>query len=66
MTQMPAPTISGHLPVNGLEMYYEIHGPGQPLVLLHGAMSATETSFGALSPGNRAVDADVPGGGNRE
>jgi pimeloyl-ACP methyl ester carboxylesterase len=23
--------------VNGLEMYYEIHGTGQPLVLLHGA-----------------------------
>ena len=23
--------------VNGLKMYYEIHGTGQPLVLLHGA-----------------------------
>jgi pimeloyl-ACP methyl ester carboxylesterase len=23
--------------VNGLNMYYEIHGTGQPLVLLHGA-----------------------------
>jgi hypothetical protein len=23
--------------VNGLSMYYEIHGTGQPLVILHGA-----------------------------
>jgi pimeloyl-ACP methyl ester carboxylesterase len=22
--------------VNGLEMYYELHGVGEPLVLLHG------------------------------
>jgi pimeloyl-ACP methyl ester carboxylesterase len=36
--------------VNGLEMYYEIHGTGQPLVLLHGAFSAIGTSFGALLP----------------
>jgi pimeloyl-ACP methyl ester carboxylesterase len=31
-------------------MYYEIHGEGQPLVLLHGAFSAIGTSFGALLP----------------
>ena len=42
---------SGYVPVNGLEMYYEIHGTGQPLVLLHGAFSAIGTSFGALLPG---------------
>src|SRR3712207_8350391 len=36
--------------VNGLHMYYEIHGTGQPLVLLHGAFSAIGTSFGALLP----------------
>jgi pimeloyl-ACP methyl ester carboxylesterase len=32
-------------------MYYEVHGEGQPLVLLHGAFSAIGTSFGALLPG---------------
>jgi pimeloyl-ACP methyl ester carboxylesterase len=42
---------SGYAAVNGLEMYYEIHGTGQPLVLLHGAFSAIGTSFGALLPG---------------
>lgn len=40
----------GYVPVNGLEMYYEIHGEGQPLVLLHGAFSAVGTSFGKILP----------------
>jgi pimeloyl-ACP methyl ester carboxylesterase len=31
-------------------MYYEIHGTGQPLVLLHGAISAIGSSFGKLLP----------------
>src|SRR4051794_32911142 len=43
--------VSGYAPVNGLELYYEIHGSGQPLVLLHGAFSAIGTSFGTLLPG---------------
>jgi len=44
------PTSTGYAPVNGLNMYYEIHGAetGVPLVLLHGALSATGTSFGGL------------------
>src|SRR4051812_45600208 len=28
---------TGYAPVNGLQMYYEIHGSGEPLVLLHGS-----------------------------
>jgi pimeloyl-ACP methyl ester carboxylesterase len=46
-----APVQTGYAPVNGLQMYYEIYGSGQPLVLLHGAFSANGTSFGALVPG---------------
>ena len=42
--------VSGYAPVNGLEMYYEIHGTGKPLVLLHGAFSAIGTSFGKVLP----------------
>ncbi|MEO7909785.1 MAG: alpha/beta hydrolase, partial [Roseiflexaceae bacterium] len=34
MTTTTAKT--GYAPVNGLNMYYELHGEGQPLVLLHG------------------------------
>ena len=41
---------TGYLPVNCLNMYYEIHGTGQPLVLIHGAFSAIGTSFGKLLP----------------
>jgi len=48
MTTIPAQ--SGYVAVNGLQMYYEVHGTGQPLVLLHGAFSAIGTSFGALLP----------------
>jgi pimeloyl-ACP methyl ester carboxylesterase len=28
---------TGHAPVNGLKMYYEVHGSGDPVVLLHGS-----------------------------
>lgn len=45
------PIQTGYAPVNGLQMYYEIHGTGQPLVLLHGAYSAIGTSFGEILPG---------------
>jgi pimeloyl-ACP methyl ester carboxylesterase len=33
---------TGYAPVNGLELYYEIHGSGEPLVLLHGAFGAID------------------------
>ena len=34
--------VTGYAPVNGLKMYYEIHGQGDPLVLLHGAFSTID------------------------
>lgn len=39
---------SGYASVNGLKMYYEIHGSGAPLVLIHGAGSTIQTSFGRV------------------
>jgi pimeloyl-ACP methyl ester carboxylesterase len=51
MTTSEIPVQTGYLPVNGLQMYYEIYGTGQPLVLLHGAFSAIGTSFGQVLPG---------------
>lgn len=33
---MAAPHAGKYAPVNGLNMYYEVHGAGKPLVLLHG------------------------------
>jgi pimeloyl-ACP methyl ester carboxylesterase len=43
---------TGYAPVNGLRMYYEIHGlpSAVPLVLLHGGGDTIETSFGQLLP----------------
>lgn len=40
---------TGYAPVNGLEMYYEIHGTGEPLVLLHGAFFNIELWGSILS-----------------
>jgi len=48
------PMQTGYAPVNGLRLYYEIHGPANPahppLVLLHGGGDTIKTSFGRLLP----------------
>src|ERR1041384_7804081 len=51
-TLSPSPVTRGHLPVNGLQMYYEVHGAGggAPLVLLHGGGSTIETTHGRILP----------------
>ena len=36
--------------VNGLKMYYEVHGKGFPLVLIHGGGSTIGTTFGRILP----------------
>ena len=41
---------TGFSEVNGLKMYYEIHGEGKPLVLIHGGGSTIETTFGRIIP----------------
>lgn len=41
---------SGYSEVNGLKMYYEIHGEGKPLVLIHGGGSTIQTTFGRIIP----------------
>ena len=39
---------SSFAPINGLKMYYEIHGEGMPLVLIHGGGSTIQTTFGRV------------------
>lgn len=46
----PATECSGYVSVNGLKMYYELHGHGSPLVLIHGGGSTIQTSFGRVLP----------------
>src|SRR5512138_3275155 len=40
---------TGYAPVNGLKMYYEIHGAGRPLVVLHGSFMTIDL-MGKLVP----------------
>ena len=47
----PGPPKSGFMRVNGLRMYYELHGAGgMPLVLIHGGGSTIGTNFGRVLP----------------
>ena len=48
-SQGGGPVKSGYVPVNGLKMYYEIHGSGEPLILLHGGAGSTGM-FSAIMP----------------
>ena len=41
---------AGYAQVNGIKMYYEVHGAGKPLVLLHGAFNTINTAFGQIIP----------------
>ena len=43
-------TQSGYAPVGDLNMYYEVHGTGRPLILLHGAYMTIDMT-GPLLPG---------------
>lgn len=50
-SDMNGQNLSGYAPVNGLQLYYEIHGTGDmPLVLIHGGGSTIETTFGYILP----------------
>jgi pimeloyl-ACP methyl ester carboxylesterase len=40
---------SGYAPVNGLRLYYEVHGSGRPLLVLHGSFMTIEL-LGNLVP----------------
>ncbi|HKS07216.1 MAG TPA: alpha/beta hydrolase [Gemmatimonadaceae bacterium] len=52
--------------VNGVNIYYEVHGTGKPLVLLHGGLG-TGTMFGpnvaALAKGRQVILPDLQGHG---
>lgn len=39
---------TGYAPVNGLKLYYEVHGRGEPLILLHGGLGTSGMFAGIL------------------
>src|SRR5258705_11800555 len=58
----PTTVKSEYASVGDLKMYYEIHGTGRPLVLLHGAfMSAT--IYPALAESSQVIAVDLQGHG---
>ncbi|HEX6849560.1 MAG TPA: alpha/beta hydrolase [Chitinophagaceae bacterium] len=50
LVRVPGQTKTGYAPVNEIKMYYEVHGAGKPIVLLHGAFNTINTAFGQLIP----------------
>lgn len=41
---------AGYAEIGPLTMYYEVHGAGKPLLILHGGGSTIQTTFGAVLP----------------
>jgi len=56
------------VPVNGLDVYYEIHGDGSPLALLHGGMGTIDSCFAnllpALAAARRVIAVELQGHGH--
>ena len=46
--QQSKPADSGYAPVNGIKVYYEVYGEGEPIVLLHGAFMTIEGNWSQL------------------
>lgn len=44
------PNASGYAPANGINVYYEVYGEGEPIVLLHGAYYTIEMNWSQLIP----------------
>ena len=65
---MPS-SVNGYAPINGLKMYYEIHGsgPGEPLILLHGAYMTITNNWtgwiGKLSKTRKVIAVEMQGHG---
>lgn len=48
--QQMKPSGSGYAPVNGIKVYYEVYGEGNPIVLLHGAFYTIQMNWSELIP----------------
>ncbi len=63
------PVTSGYAPVNGVEIYYETYGSGEPLILLHGGLESIVSYapiIPALAEGRQVIALDLQGHGRTE
>lgn len=66
MPQLPTPIESGFADVNGVKIWYQTYGKGDPLILLHGGFGSVEM-FGPnielLAEGRKVIGVDLQGHG---
>jgi pimeloyl-ACP methyl ester carboxylesterase len=59
--------MTGYAPVNGLRMYYEVHGAGEPVVLLHGSLMSITSNWSGmiagLAPTRQVIAVEMQGHG---
>lgn len=69
LSSKPEPAKSGHVEADGIDYYYEIHGEGEPLLLLHGGLGSTDM-FGPVLPklaeSRQVIGVDLHGHGRTE
>lgn len=67
--EAPKPDSSGYVTANGVKYWFEIHGHGEPLLLLHGGLGSTGM-FGPvlskLAETRRVIGVDLQGHGRTE
>jgi len=69
MTQIPQPTKSGHVAVNGINYYYAVYGKGEPLLLLHGGLGQIEMfgpNLASLAQRREVIGVDLQGHGRTD
>lgn len=62
----PSQNKTGYAPINGLKMYYEVHGEGAPLVLIHGSFMTIPMNWEQIIPlfkNRKIVVAEMQGHG---
>src|SRR5262245_19161508 len=66
LSPQPKPT-TGYAPVNGVKMYYEVHGSGEPVVLLHGSFMTISNNWtgwiGGFSKTRKVIAIEMQGHG---